>query len=188
MNNQKYLGRGIISLGEHSEEKNLNFKFKKTLNIPFYTPSVLISRNLIKAFNYIYYNKSSTENKSISLEKYFYPLDTIDNWNRLYGKNGFIQYQFQLPLLDCLKNLKIIINEIYKSNAYVTLGVLKKFGKANKNLLSFPDEGYTLALDFKISKHTLQLIRKLDDIVLEMGGRIYLTKDATMLRILLKNV
>ena len=180
LTNQKCLGRGIVSLGEHSEENNLNFKFKKTLNIPFNSPSFLISRNLINVFNLFYYNKSSSETKSVSLEKYFYPLDTIENWNRIYGKNGFIQYQFQLPLIDCLKNLKLIINKIYDSKAYVTLGVLKKFGKANKNLLSFPDEGYTLALDFKMSKNTLHLVKELDEMVLSMSGRIYLTKDATL--------
>ncbi len=180
LTNKKYLGRGIVSLGEHSEEKNLNFKLKKTINIPYYTPSVFISKNIIKAFNFFYYNKPLIEYKNISLEKYFYPLDTIDNWNRIYGKNGFVQYQFQLPLLDCLKNLKLIINKIYESKAYVTLGVLKKFGKANKNLLSFPDEGFTLALDFKMSKNTLHLIRELDEIILSMSGRVYLTKDATL--------
>lgn len=180
LTNKKYLGRGIVSLGEHSKENNLNFKLKKTINIPYYTPSVFISKNIIKTFNFFYYSKPSIKNKSISLEKYFYPLDTIDNWNRIYGKNGFIQYQFQLPLLDCLKNLKLIINKIYESKAYVTLGVLKKFGKANKNLLSFPDEGFTLALDFKMSKHTLHLVRELDEIILSMSGRVYLTKDATL--------
>jgi decaprenylphospho-beta-D-ribofuranose 2-oxidase len=180
LTSKKSLGRGIISLGEHVEKKKLKLDFKKSLNIPFYAPSNIISKNIIKSFNIIHFLRSNNQKENVSLLSYFYPLDMLTNWNRLYGKNGFIQYQFYIPSENCLENLKYIIHKIHSSETYVCLGVLKKFGKANNNLLSFPSEGYTLALDFKMSKNTLNFVKELDQIILDMSGRIYLSKDATM--------
>jgi decaprenylphospho-beta-D-ribofuranose 2-oxidase len=178
----KQLGRSLLMLGEHAQEGNLKLAEKKSLNIPIDMPSSLLNHHSIKVFNSIFYHKASSKIKSelVSFEPYFYPLDTIKNWNRLYGKAGFLQYQFVLPKIVGLEGMKKILEVIVSSRKGSILAVLKGFGKANENFLSFPIEGYTLALDFKMSQDTIQLIKLLDSMVVEMGGRVYLTKDALM--------
>ena len=132
-----------------------------------------------KTFNYLYYGKirKKISEKKVDIDTFFYPLDSIDNWNRIYGKNGFTQYQFILPEEVSFKGLEKILKEISYSGKGTFLSVLKLYGKANDNYLSFPMEGYSLALDFKIEKGLFELLDKLDYIVLKFGGRIYLTKD-----------
>jgi hypothetical protein len=145
-------------------------------------PQGLLNHYSIKAFNSLYYHAAPSEKKSkvMPFESYFYPLDAIGNWNRLYGKQGFVQYQFVLPKEVGVAGLKLIIQTIVASGKGSFLAVLKVFGKANKNILSFPIEGYTLALDFKLTTDTLDLLKKLDHMVADLGGRIYLAKDALM--------
>lgn len=178
----KRLGRSLLMLGEHSQDGNLELGKKKSLNMPIDMPSSILNHYSIKAFNSLYYNRifSKTKTELVSFEPYFYPLDAIANWNRLYGKAGFVQYQFVLPKAVGVKGLRQILEVIVKSGKGSFLAVLKAFGKVNQNFLSFPIEGYTLALDFKISEETVQLMKLLDSMVVEMGGRIYLTKDALM--------
>ena len=91
-----------------------------------------------------------------------------------------MQYQFVLPKANGVANMRIILTQIAQSGQGSFLAVLKQFGPANQNLLSFPIAGYTLALDFKMSLNTIALLHKLDDMVVCMGGRVYLTKDAVM--------
>ena len=127
----------------------------------------------------MYYNKAKKNHSTskVELDSFFYPLDSIDKWNRIYGKNGFTQYQFILPLNKSKEGLREILNEISKSGKGSFLAVLKLYGKANGNYLSFPLEGYSLALDFKIERGLFELLDILDQIVLKYGGRIYLSKD-----------
>lgn len=176
------LGRSLLMLGEHTQDGTLELARKKSLNIPLDMPSSILNHYSIKAFNSLYYHRtcSKTKTELVSFEPYFYPLDAIGNWNRLYGKAGFVQYQFVLPKAVGVKGLRQILEVIVKSGKGSFLAVLKAFGKKNENYLSFPIEGYTLALDFKMSEETVQLIKLLDSVVVEMGGRIYLTKDALM--------
>jgi decaprenylphospho-beta-D-ribofuranose 2-oxidase len=176
------LGRSLLMLGEHAKDSILELGKKKNLNMPIDIPSSILNHYSIKAFNSLYYHRifSKTKTELVSIEPYFYPLDAIGNWNRLYGKAGFVQYQFVLPKAVGVKGLRQILEVIVKSGRGSFLAVLKAFGKENENLLSFPIEGYTLALDFKMSEETVQLIKQLDSMVMEMGGRIYLTKDALM--------
>jgi FAD/FMN-containing dehydrogenase len=178
----KQLGRSLLMLGEHSQGGTLGLGKKKSQNLPIDMPQSLLNHYSIKAFNALYFNRvfSKTKTETISFEPYFYPLDAIGNWNRLYGKAGFVQYQFVLPKAVGMKGLRQILEVIVKSGKGSFLAVLKAFGRANENYLSFPIEGYTLALDFKMSEGTVQLIKQLDSMVVEMGGRIYLTKDALM--------
>jgi FAD/FMN-containing dehydrogenase len=178
----KQLGRSLLILGEHLQDGVLEFKKQKTLNLPFDIPKLFLNHHPIKAFNAIYYHRvfSKIKTEVIPLERYFFPLDSIGNWNRLYGKAGFVQYQFVLPIAAGVKGMRQILEVIVGSGKGSFLAVLKAFGTANKNFLSFPIKGYTLALDFKTSKETTELIKKLDSMVVEMGGRIYLTKDALM--------
>jgi FAD/FMN-containing dehydrogenase len=176
------LGRSLLMLGEHVQDGNLEFGKKKSLNVPIDMPSSILNQHSTKVFNSLYYHRvfSKTKRELVSFEPYFYPLDAIGNWNRLYGKAGFVQYQFVLPKSVGVKGLKKILEVIVSSGKGSFLAVLKVFGKQNENFLSFPIEGYTLALDFKMSQETVQLIRLLDSMVVEMSGRIYLTKDALM--------
>ncbi len=173
--------RGLVMLGEHAIDNDLNINIKKSFSVPKNFPSSLLNKRTLGIFNSIYYFKSKNlETNKTQLFKYFYALDSIDHWNRFYGKSGLLQYQFVVPEENGVINLKKILNEINSSQATVILAVLKKFGPANKNLLSFPMHGFTLALDFKMSQLTINLLLKLDKIISDMGGRVYLTKDAVM--------
>jgi len=178
----KQLGRSLLMLGEHAQDGALELKKTKSLNVPIDMPQALLNHYSIKFFNSFYYNRvfSKTMKAKMQFENYFYPLDFISNWNRLYGKSGFVQYQFVLPKIAGMKGMMEILKVIVSSEKGSFLGVLKAFGKANENFLSFPIEGYTMAFDFKMSTETVQLIKLLDSMVVEMGGKIYLTKDALM--------
>ena len=188
----KNIGKSILMLGEHAmrdalpEHKSnmpLYFNDATKLNVPFYFPSFTLNRLTINAFNFLYYNKQLKKESSsiIHYEPYFYPLDAILNWNKIYGKNGFTQYQFVLPLEESKAGLAAILKAISDSGEGSFLAVLKLFGDADERaIMSFPHRGYTLALDFKISKKVLSLLNKLDEIVLHHGGRLYLAKDVRM--------
>jgi hypothetical protein len=115
----------------------------------------------------------------IDYETFFYPLDAVNDWNKIYGKSGFIQYQMVIPKETGKEGMKKILETIANSGNGSFLAVLKLFGKNNPEAYnSFPVEGYTLALDFKVNSKLKKLVEKLDDIVLQFGGRIYLTKDS----------
>ena len=178
----KQMGRSLLMLGEHSVNGGLELGDQPKKNLPIDMPDWVLNPYSIKAFNFLYFNKPIFSDKIIDLpyQPYFYPLDSINNWNRLYGKNGFIQYQFVVPKAVGVKGLKRILDVISKSNKGSFLAVLKVFGRGNENYLSFPIEGYSLALDFKMESGILELVKRLDSMVMEMGGRVYLTKDALM--------
>ena len=178
----KSLGRSLLMLGEHANEGNFIPGKSSKVTIPVEMPSLLLNRYSIQAFNTLYYHRV-TKNYSdqvVHLESFFYPLDGIHQWNRLYGKNGFLQYQFVLPKEAGVNGIMSILKSIAKSRRGSFLAVLKIFGKGNKNYLSFPMEGYTLALDFKLERGLFEQLDELDKIVLNYGGRLYLTKDARM--------
>lgn len=178
----KDLGRSIVSLAEHCTDSDLQPFKERSLNIPFNSPGALVNKYSVKIFNAIYYHKARQESlkREVHCNSYFYPLDSIHNWNRLYGNQGLLQYQCVIPEDDGEKGLTDILTVISRSQQGSFLAVLKAFGKENRNLLSFPCKGYTLALDFKNTTSTHKLMNELDDIVLRYGGRLYLTKDARM--------
>lgn len=177
----KSLGRSVLMLGDHADQGDLDIDLKQKISIPITTPSVFLNSASIKAFNNIYWLRSKhNQNQKISLAPYFYPLDKVGSWNKLYGKKGFLQFQCVLPKKHGVRNMRKLLTEISKTREGSFLAVLKQFGPANDNLLSFPAEGYTLALDFKLSSSTLNTFTRLEEIVLDMGGRLYLAKDAVM--------
>jgi len=176
------LGRSLIMLSEHSTQGDLLAHNNKNLSIPCNMPGALLNQHTIKAFNTLYYHRANKlpQQRQVHYESVFYPLDAIHNWNRLYGKAGFTQYQCVIPKEAGLQGLGSVLEHIAKSQQGSFLAVLKLFGKANDNWLSFPSEGYTLAIDFKLNSKLLPLLNELDRLVIDYGGRVYLSKDARM--------
>jgi FAD/FMN-containing dehydrogenase len=173
-------GRSLVMLGEHEQNGRLDYLYRKKITVPFDFPSFVLNKFSVKAFNAVYYGKAAKKitNQSVDLDTFFYPLDAMDLWNRIYGKKGFMQYQFVLPLDKSYQGMEKILSKIADSGKGSFLAVLKLFGKNNNNWLSFPMEGYTLALDFKVEPKVFELFEELDKIVLDHGGRFYLAKDA----------
>lgn len=184
----KNFGRSLLMLGEHYDNNEGKVKLKShfkvhadpSLSIPFNFPSIALNKYSIKFFNTAYYHKTIGKiKKSIGhYDAFFYPLDAILYWNRMYGKQGFAQYQFVIPMKG-RKGLEIILKKIQEKGMGSFLAVLKVFGEQN-DLISFPMKGYTLALDFAINDKLFSFLDELDKIVLDYGGRIYMTKDSRM--------
>jgi decaprenylphospho-beta-D-ribofuranose 2-oxidase len=182
-------GRSILILGEHAMPQDLHAEKKanplklpkkRAITFPINLPSFVLNQFTVKAFNFLYYGKNLKReiDTIVSYEPFFYPLDAILHWNRGYGKKGFVQYQFVLPL-ESKQGLIEILNRISEEGLGSFLAVLKIFGKQD-DLISFPKEGYTLALDFPVRSNLFRFLDELDEIVLKYKGRLYLSKDARM--------
>mgnify|MGYP001261453049 CR=1 FL=1 len=187
---KKNFGRSVIIIGEHAKIKDLKNKMKTqpfktsreaSFSIPFFFPSWFLNSWFVKIFNSIYFwvNKKNKGNQLIDLNSFFYPLDKILKWNKIYGKRGFAQFQCVIPIKNSKPGLNELLKTIQSSNVGSFLTVLKKFGK-EKGKFSFPMEGFTLALDFPINQKSLDLMSELDKITLKFGGRFYLAKDSRM--------
>lgn len=176
------LGRSVLNVGWHEIGRELIRPPSKKLTMPLDLPGFILNRITMSLFNELNYHwaKLGDKVKIRHLEGFFYPLDAILQWNRLYGRKGFTQYQMVLPKASSKEGLRQILTRVSDSGLGAFLGVLKLLGKANDNFLSFPLEGYTLALDFKIQPGLFALLDELDRIVIDHGGRLYLTKDARM--------
>ncbi len=186
----KKFGRSILMLGEHAEPHDLPEKFKHEpfkigkkafITLPFYLPSFVLNKFSIKAFNWLYYHKNlkKIQEPVTHYEPFFYPLDVMNDWNKMYGKPGFVQYQFVLPFENGKEGLIKILQKISQKQMGSFLAVLKVFGK-QESMISFPFEGYTLALDFPVNNKLFPFLDELDSIVENYKGRIYLSKDARM--------
>lgn len=184
------LGRSILMVGEHADLTDLPTKWKGNplhpkkklkLNVPFDFPSFILNTLTVKAFNFLYYFKQRKKiiNNVVDYDTFFYPLDAINNWNRIYGKNGFIQYQFIIPENVGKQGMTEILKTIAQSGQGSFLAVLKLYKQGSVEAHnSFPIDGYSLALDFKINKKLPALVKELDEIVEHYKGRIYLAKDS----------
>ncbi len=184
------LGKSILYLGEHATQeeiadtpfgdKPLFYHGKGLLGVPFDFPSGSLNSLTVRLFNGLYYTMNKMKGDGpIHLDPFFYPLDAIGNWNRIYGKKGFLQYQFVLPLDKSRDGMTEVLQAIAKEGRGSFLAVLKLFGRQD-SLISFPMEGYTLALDFPIMPGLMKFLNKLDDIVLKYDGRFYFTKDSRL--------
>ncbi len=181
----KSLCRGIFMRGNHNQSRELASKPVKKrlpLAVPIDLPSSVLNTLTVKAFNEVYYHVHKRVHKVVPYDPFFYPLDSIHEWYRLYGKRGFLQYQFVVPYDNVHESMREILARIRKSGEGSFLTVLKKFGDVKSpGMLSFPRPGLTLALDFAYDgKKTLQLLADLDRIVLQSGGAVYPAKDARM--------
>jgi len=180
----KNLGRGHFMRGNHSLKPSELYPPLKGVRIPFDAPSRMLNSLTVRAFNFLYYHKQLKKKTKVTshYRPFFYPLDALFDWNRLYGKRGFFQYQLVVPYKNDLTPLQEILKLIAKTGLASFLAVLKTFGSVQSpGLLSFPREGVTLALDFpNQGEKTLKLFRELDRIVRQSGGALYPAKDATM--------
>lgn len=184
------LGRSVLMRGDHAKQLDLPAKVTDPLAIskklhvkmPMNASSVALNYWSISAFNKLYYASFKDEDKLVDLTSFFHPLDAIEDWNKLYGKKGFVQYQAVFPKANQPKEaIRKVLKRLSEERRSSFLAVLKSSGPANDGLLSFPVEGYTLALDIPIKDASLfTFLKALDAIVLACGGRVYLAKDSTI--------
>lgn len=175
-------GRGVAYFADHVQEPDaepLRYPNPKTSNIPMYAPSWVLNRWSIALHNQMLFTKDKSSDKQVSIDQYFYPLDKIRNWNRLYGRRGFIQYQFCIPEAEAEAGILEVLKCIQSGSNRPFLSVLKRHGERPKEAInSFPIKGYSLALDFPRTRTVKNLIAALDQLIWDRGGKVYLTKDA----------
>lgn len=185
------LGRSLLIRGEHALPQDLDTAPRgaaplqpppgRRAAVPIPLPGMTLNRFSVGAFNALYYRWHGLGggHRIVPYGPFFYPLDAIGHWNRIYGRHGFIQYQCVLPLAFSREGLAAILERIGKRGWGSFLAVLKLFGP-QEGLMSFPLEGYTLALDFPLRDGLLPFLDELDELVEAAGGRLYLAKDARM--------
>ena len=187
---KKHLGSGLVMLGNHAKFEDLPAKYKKkplkntwklTFNAPRIFPSIMLNNFTNKIFNFAYGNKFiGKEHRSIlNFESWFFPLDAINNWNILYGKRGFIEYQFALPVDRAETGMREIVKHIQKNKMGSFLAVYKRMGD-DMVTLPFSMPGYTLAIDFKVNDKIFGVMNELDELVIQNKGKIYLSKDSRL--------
>ena len=183
------MGRSLLMLGEHAtrnevqKARELKARHGKKVSVPVDLPSFVLNPLSIKAFNALYYRKqfAKTRSQFVGYDSFFYPLDTIHDWNRIYGKRGFTQYQIVIPKDAGRKGLEEVLRRIAGIKMGSFLAVLKLMGPMQQaGPLAFPMEGYTLALDFPVKDSLFPFLHLLDKFVAGLGGRVYLAKDARM--------
>jgi decaprenylphospho-beta-D-ribofuranose 2-oxidase len=188
----RHLGRSVLMRGNWAAASDLPEGNRQTalrpapggrLSVPFDLPRVLLNPLGVRVFNSMFYHRHRTRHGMlVSYEPFFYPLDKIQHWNRLYGKSGFLQYQCLLPHAGAREGIIQLLELLAREGHASFLAVLKRFGDSDPNqLLSFPRPGYTLAVDIpRNGERQDLLLDALDQVVLKAGGRVYLAKDARM--------
>jgi decaprenylphospho-beta-D-ribofuranose 2-oxidase len=181
------LGRSVLMTGEHAPATAIaglgQPRAPRALGVPCNLPGWTLNGLSVRAFNALYYRRAPRERTELAdIYRFFYPLDAIHHWNRIYGRRGFVQYQLVLPPEQGRAGLPAILEAVAAAGQGCFLAVLKRMGPAGAGYLGFPREGWTLAMDFPARPGTFRLLDRLDRMVLECGGRLYLTKDARMPR------
>lgn len=181
------LGRSVLMRGNHARASELPQKMadtpyrlpkRPTLVVPVDFPGFALNSWSIKAFNTLFYAVNRDKQHAlVDYDKYFYPLDGVLQWNRMYGRKGFIQYQATFPM-EQRAGLVKMLEHLAQAQRASFLVVLKCFGEGGPGLLSYPFPGYTLALDIPNRSGLEEFTRELDRILLDHGGRLYLAKDA----------
>jgi len=186
------LGRGEIILGRHAEQEELPqtkrsnpyaIDIKPKITLPP-IPVSLVNRLSGKLFNECIFLSHGSKKEKTAIESYatyFYPLDVVNKWNRLYGKYGLVQFQYVVPLDVGYAVTRQTLDYCVKKGYPSTLSVFKRFGEASR-FLSFPKPGWTIALDFPARPGLFEILDYLDELVVDAGGREYLAKDSRMTR------
>ncbi len=184
-----HLGRSLLYRGEHARRDDLPMELRaaplpplpsRTRRVPLDLPGWALNRHSVRAFNTAYFHRGRPGTQLVDLATFFYPLDGLLDWNRIYGRSGFVQYQCVLPRAASADGLRALLEQVSRAGLGSFLAVLKLFGAGSGRPLSFPLEGYTLALDFPANAGVFNLLLELDRIVADHGGRLYLAKDARM--------
>ena len=182
------MGRSLVMLGEHADAAEVPPRYRATplkarrhrnITFPMNAPGFALNPLTVRAFNAAYFAMGNRKagDSIVDFDSFFYPLDAILKWNRLYGRRGFMQFQCVLPKDSARDGLSRLLTAITQSGQASFLSVLKRFG-AQDSPISFPMEGYTLALDFPHNRKSLALMPELDAITLDHGGRFYMAKDS----------
>ena len=180
------LGRGVLTVGDHANRDDLSARLARNplrisppprIEVPFELPNFALNPATLRVLNVALEQVQAHGAALAHYEKFFFPLDFVGQWNRGYGSRGFTQYQFVIPLEDGPQRMRAILESIANSGELPFLNVLKKLGPES-GLISFPFEGYTFAIDFPISNTLHSLLERLDHMVVDAGGRVYLGKDA----------
>ena len=185
------LGRAVVTRGAFMERGALPSRLAidplrpapaGRLRVPVDAPPALLNRVSTGLFNELYHRRGRGHARAgarpVHFDRFFFPLDRIEAWNRLYGGRGFVQYQCVLPKGESAAGLAALLERVAAAGRGSFLAVLKLFGPAGEGPMSFPMEGYTLALDFPMRPCPLALLGALDEITHRHGGRVYLAKDA----------
>ncbi|MFY7960534.1 MAG: D-arabinono-1,4-lactone oxidase, partial [Elsteraceae bacterium] len=177
----KKLGRGVLELGRPAGA-DLTAAARKPKRLPIDLPGFLLNPWTIRAFNMFYYNRIGAGGRmgAVPVGEYLYPLDSLLDWNRMYGKRGFHQFQCLLPDEHAPDGMRRLLETVSAAGAASFLAVIKSMGGPGLGFLSFAGRGFTLALDIPHRAGSLDLLRKLEQITLDHGGRIYLAKDSAL--------
>ncbi len=185
------LGRAVVLLANDAARDQLpaaqrrtplRVRRRRSWSVPFAPPSVILNPWAVRTFNALYYARHRNSHSLIDYERFFYPLDGVRNWNRFYGRRGFIQYQALFPREGSRRGLIELLERIARARKAVFLAVLKSSGPSNPGQLSYLYPGHTIALDLPMTRDLLKLTAELDEVVLRHEGRLYLAKDATTSR------
>lgn len=183
------LGRGVLTSGEHARMDDLDEQTRgrarvppppARLAVPLPSPLGFFNRLSISAFNEAWFRRAPRHRRGElqTIGTFFHPLDGVGNWNLLYGPKGFVQYQMAVGP-DEGETVRRVLELLAQGGAASFVSVLKRFGPADPGLLSFPRQGWTLALDYPVGAPNLPgLLDRADELVAEVGGRVYLAKDA----------
>lgn len=186
------LGRSLVYLGEHATRADVEAEVRPLfpppgearVAVPIDLPAFSLNRYSVGTFNEVYFRRGARRAGQAHLvpaDQFFFPLDGVDGWNRIYGRRGFVQHQCVLPLESGPRVLADMLERVSARGDASFLAVLKKLGPSH-GLLSFPMPGYTLALDFPASRGIVEFLHELDALVVTAGGRLYLAKDACQSR------
>jgi decaprenylphospho-beta-D-ribofuranose 2-oxidase len=175
------LGRGILEVADPFQGP-LPERVPRRLRVPMDFPGWLLNRYSVATFNTLYFRRVSSRGRTrtMRLERFLFPLDALLDWNRMYGRQGFYQFQCVVPHAAAREALVRLMDCATGSHAASFLAVIKTLSRNGQGMLSFPMPGLSLALDFPRRRETVLLMHRLHDITLKYGGRVYLAKDATL--------
>lgn len=185
------LGRSVLMRGNHTPAEELPetagrplaLRRRRSKHVPCFLPNCVLNSWSVQAFNAVYYRRHGDRRAVVDYDSFFYPLDAVEHWNRIYGRRGFLQYQAVFPTASSRAGLIGVLEALAASRQASFLAVLKTFGAANQGLLSFPLAGATLAVDLPNTGPAVRaLLNDLDTIVIQHGGRVYLAKDVRLPR------
>ena len=178
----RQMGRGILETAELAPADAAPVRSPRQRKVPFDLPSGVLNPLSIRLFNELYYRRVSAagRRRTVPIQKFLYPLDALGHWNRIYGRRGFYQFQCVIPDRTAPAGITALLETIARARRGSFLAVLKTLGQGGRGHLSFPERGYTLALDFPRAGPVPALLGELERIALKHDGRVYLAKDALL--------